>query len=90
MSSQEKVNWKVDGKVNWVFFRPWFGLLSRLILGGVLLIAGWLKAFEFDKAQMAVFVGVCVGVFDAVMLGVTEAVLLGVFDGVLVAVFVGV
>ena len=35
-------------------FNPWFGLLARLILGGVLLVAGWLKAFEFDKAQMAV------------------------------------
>ena len=35
-------------------WNPWFGLIARLILGGVLLIAGWLKAFEFDKAQMAV------------------------------------
>ena len=54
MNSDKKVAWKVDGKVNWVAIRPWFGLLSRLILGGVLLVAGWLKAFEFDKAQMAV------------------------------------
>ena len=35
-------------------FMPWFGLAARLILGGVLLVAGWLKAFHFDKAQMAV------------------------------------
>ena len=35
-------------------WQPWFGLIARLVLGGVLLIAGWLKAFEFDKAQMAV------------------------------------
>lgn len=34
--------------------KAWFGLLVRLTLGAVLLLAGWLKAFEFDKAQMAV------------------------------------
>ena len=33
MNSDKKVAWKVDGKVNWVAIRPWFGLLSRLILG---------------------------------------------------------
>lgn len=32
----------------------WFGLIARLALGGILFAAGWLKAFEFDKAQMAV------------------------------------
>jgi len=32
----------------------WFGLLSRLTLGGVLLAAGWLKIFTPAKSQMAV------------------------------------
>ena len=32
----------------------WFGLLARLVLGAVLFAAGWLKAFKFDEAQMAV------------------------------------
>ena len=47
-------SWKVAGKLNWAAIRPWFGLISRLVLGGILLVAGWLKAFEFDTAQMAV------------------------------------
>jgi len=34
--------------------QPWIGLLARLILGGVLLIAGYLKAFSPDKSMMAV------------------------------------
>lgn len=34
--------------------QPWFGLLARLILGGVLLVAGYLKAFTPDKSMMAV------------------------------------
>jgi len=33
---------------------PWVGLLSRLILGGVLLAAGLLKYQHLDKSQMAV------------------------------------
>lgn len=33
---------------------PWFGLFARLTLGGVLLVAGYLKAFTPDKSQMAV------------------------------------
>lgn len=33
---------------------PWIGLLARLILGGVLLVAGYLKAFSPDKSMMAV------------------------------------
>ena len=37
-----------------LFRQGWFGLLSRLILGGVLFAAGWLKAFKFDESQMAV------------------------------------
>ncbi len=44
-----KLNSEVHQKL-----QPWLGLISRLILGGVLLVAGWLKAFSFDKAQMAV------------------------------------
>jgi uncharacterized membrane protein YphA (DoxX/SURF4 family) len=34
--------------------QPWIGLLSRLILGGVLLIAGYLKVGATEKSQMAV------------------------------------
>ena len=34
--------------------QPWIGLLSRLALGGVLLYAGYLKAFTPDKSMMAV------------------------------------
>ena len=37
-----------------LFRQGWFGLISRLILGGVLFAAGWLKAFKFDESQMAV------------------------------------
>ena len=33
---------------------PWVGLLSRLVLGGVLLAAGLLKYQHLDKSQMAV------------------------------------
>ena len=33
---------------------PWFGLAARLILGGVLFLAGFLKIDEPDKSQMAV------------------------------------
>jgi uncharacterized membrane protein YphA (DoxX/SURF4 family) len=35
-------------------YGKWFGLLSRLTLGGVLLAAGWLKIFTPAKSQMAV------------------------------------
>ena len=35
-------------------YLPWLGLVARLVLGGVLLIAGYLKAFTIDKSQMAV------------------------------------
>ena len=34
--------------------QPWLGLLARLGLGGVLLYAGYLKAFSPDKSMMAV------------------------------------
>jgi len=35
-------------------YLPWIGLVARLVLGGVLFIAGYLKAFTIDKSQMAV------------------------------------
>lgn len=35
-------------------YGQWFGLLARLILGGVLFAAGWLKLFTPAKSQMAV------------------------------------
>ena len=35
-------------------YGSWFGLLSRLTLGGVLFSAGWLKIFTPAKSQMAV------------------------------------
>ena len=35
-------------------FQPWIGLVFRLVLGGVLLIAGLLKYQHLDKSQMAV------------------------------------
>jgi uncharacterized membrane protein YphA (DoxX/SURF4 family) len=34
--------------------QPWIGLVSRLILGGVLFAAGYLKVGSLDKSQMAV------------------------------------
>lgn len=34
--------------------QPWFGLAARLILGGTLIAAGYLKFDELDKSQMAV------------------------------------
>ena len=34
--------------------QPWIGLLARLGLGGVLLYAGYLKAFSPEKSMMAV------------------------------------
>lgn len=35
-------------------YGPWLGLLSRLIVGGVLIAAGLLKYQHLDKSQMAV------------------------------------
>jgi len=35
-------------------YGTWFGLLSRLVLGGVLFAAGWLKIFTPAKSQMSV------------------------------------
>ncbi len=34
--------------------QPWLGLAARLILGGTLIAAGYLKFDELDKSQMAV------------------------------------
>lgn len=41
-------------KEKFVTLQPWIGLVSRLILGGVLFAAGYLKAIAPDKSQMAV------------------------------------
>jgi uncharacterized membrane protein YphA (DoxX/SURF4 family) len=35
-------------------YLPWIGLVARLILGGTLIAAGYLKFDELDKSQMAV------------------------------------
>lgn len=35
-------------------YQPWIGLLLRVVLGGVLLVAGLLKYQHLDKSQMAV------------------------------------
>lgn len=41
-------------KDKFVILQPWFGLIARLILGGVLFAAGYLKIGTPDKSQMAV------------------------------------
>jgi len=41
-------------KDNFVKLQPWIGLVVRLTLGGVLLVAGYLKVGTPDKSQMAV------------------------------------
>ena len=51
--------------------KAWFGLLARLILGGVLFAAGWLKAFKFDESQMAVRAYDVLPISIANFLGVT-------------------
>jgi uncharacterized membrane protein YphA (DoxX/SURF4 family) len=35
-------------------YLPWLGLVARLVLGGTLIAAGYLKFDELDKSQMAV------------------------------------
>ena len=35
-------------------YQPWIGLIARLILGGTLIAAGYLKIDELDKSKMAV------------------------------------
>ena len=41
-------------KEKFTIWQPWLGLLARLILGGVLFTAGYLKIGTPDKSQMAV------------------------------------
>jgi uncharacterized membrane protein YphA (DoxX/SURF4 family) len=41
-------------KSKFVVAQPWLGLIARLILGGVLFIAGYLKVGATDKSPMAV------------------------------------
>ena len=41
-------------KSKFVIAQPWLGLVARLILGGVLFVAGYLKVDKTDKTQMAV------------------------------------
>ena len=41
-------------KEKFVTAQPWIGLFARLILGGVLFVAGYLKVSAPDKSQMAV------------------------------------
>ena len=41
-------------KVVFEKFAPWIGLIARLVLGGTLFMAGYLKFDELDKSQMAV------------------------------------
>ena len=41
-------------KEKFVTLQPWFGLVARLSLGGVLFVAGYLKVGTPDKSQMAV------------------------------------
>ena len=41
-------------KSKFQILKPWFGLVARITLGGVLLVAGYLKVGAPDKSQMAV------------------------------------
>jgi uncharacterized membrane protein YphA (DoxX/SURF4 family) len=41
-------------KDKFVILQPWFGLVARLTLGGVLFAAGYLKVGKADESQMAV------------------------------------
>jgi uncharacterized membrane protein YphA (DoxX/SURF4 family) len=41
-------------KEKFVTVQPWLGLIARLILGGVLFVAGYLKVGATEKSQMAV------------------------------------
>jgi uncharacterized membrane protein YphA (DoxX/SURF4 family) len=41
-------------KEKFTILQPWIGLVVRLTLGGILLIAGYLKVGNPDKSQMAV------------------------------------
>lgn len=35
-------------------FQPWFGFVARLVVGGVIFAAGYLKVGHIEKSQMAV------------------------------------
>jgi uncharacterized membrane protein YphA (DoxX/SURF4 family) len=50
---------------------PWIGLLARLILGGVLLVAGLLKYQHLGKSQMAVRAYELLPISFANFLGIT-------------------
>ena len=50
---------------------PWLGLVFRLVVGGVLLVAGYLKAFNPSKAKMAVRAYEALPIPVANILGVT-------------------
>ena len=52
-------------------YQPWIGLLARLILGGTLIAAGYLKFDELDKSQMAVRAYELLPVSLANFLGIT-------------------
>jgi len=52
-------------------YQPWIGLIARLILGGTLIAAGYLKFDELDKSQMAVRAYELLPVSLANFLGIT-------------------
>jgi uncharacterized membrane protein YphA (DoxX/SURF4 family) len=52
-------------------YSPWFGLLARIILGGVFLVAGFLKYQHLDKSQMAVRAYEILPISIANFLGIT-------------------
>ena len=93
--------------MNKLFFEklaPWIGLISRLTLGGVLTVAGYLKFDELDKSQMAVrayemlpvplanFIGIVLP-FAEILMGLLLIVgaatrLMGILSALLMLVFV--
>lgn len=93
--------------MNKLFFEklaPWIGLVSRLTLGGVLTVAGYLKFDELDKSQMAVrayemlpvplanFIGIVLP-FAEILMGLLLIVgaatrLMGILSALLMLVFV--
>ncbi|MCX6448635.1 MAG: DoxX family membrane protein [Actinobacteria bacterium] len=58
-------------KEKFVILQPWIGLVARLILGGVLFLAGFLKVDEPDKSQMAVRAYEMLPISIANLLGLT-------------------
>ena len=69
--------------------QPWIGLLARLVLGGVLLVAGYLKVFTPDKSMMAVRAYEILPIWLANILGIVLP-WLEVGAGVLLIIGVGV